>query len=210
MIQITKQSTEKSPEHTNNKHKISITQQQKKKKKKFQTFFIITSSLVAREGAGGGRIKRHTLNAQYILAKFDVGVPPHRIVVGLQYRDRGAILPTTSSIDIATIEKCLYDNGRFMKIHHQAAIATTTKDDDPRSLGVEVGHTSDPPPQGGACQLSTGPPAMGNLATTDYVVDSGPTTMLPWDAQADEFALTAYRARKSRDEDQDDAPKPRV
>lgn len=59
-----------------------------------------------------------------------------------------------------------------MKIHHQAAIATTTKDDDPRSLGVEVGHTSDPPPQGGARQLSTGPPAMGNLATTDYVVDS--------------------------------------
>lgn len=81
-------------------------------------------------------------NVEYILAKFDAGVPSHRIVIGLQYR---AFLP---SIDVATIEQCLFDNGRLMKTP-QAAI--TTKDVD-RSLGrgggVGGGHARDsrPPP----------------------------------------------------------------
>lgn len=143
----------------------------------------------------------NTSDVQYILAKFDAGVPPHRILIGLQYR---AFLPT--AIDIATIENCLYDNGRLMKIHQAA---TTTKDD--QALGF--GHTSDPllPPaanegapaglaattQEAHRQLPSTGLAMGNLAT-DQLVDSGP--MLPWDAQADDFALTAYQASKSRDE----------
>lgn len=137
-----------------------------------------------------------TSNVQYILAKFDAGVPPHRIVIGLHYR---AFLP---SIDVATIEQCLYDNGRLMKTHHAAIVI---KDD--RSLGV--GHASDSPPPANegapgasatstqeARQLPTNP-ATDNLATDD-LVDPGP--MLPWDSQADDFALTAYRAMKSRDE----------
>lgn len=137
----------------------------------------------------------NTSNVRYILAKFDAGVPPYRIVIGLQY---DALL---SSIDVATIEQCLYDNGRLMKIP-QAAI--TIMGD--RSLGV--GHASDPLPSANegapgapattqeARQFPTGP-AMGNFATDD-LVDHRP--MLPWDAWADDFALTAYRARKSRDE----------
>lgn len=138
----------------------------------------------------------NTSNVQYILAKFDAGVPPHRIVIGLQYH---AFLP---SIDVATIERCLYDNGRLMKTH-QAAI--TIKDD--RSLGV--GHASDPLPPANedspgasattqeARQFPTGS-AVDNFAAADDLADPGP--MLPWDAQADDFALTAYRAGKSCDE----------
>lgn len=50
-----------------------------------------------------------TSNLEYILAQFDAGVPPHRIVIGPEYR---AFVP---SIDVATIEQCLHDNGRLMK-----------------------------------------------------------------------------------------------
>lgn len=67
----------------------------------------------------------NTSDVEYILAKFDAGVPPHRIVIGLQYR---AFLP---SINVATIEQCLHDNGRLMKT---PLAAITIKDDD-RSLG---------------------------------------------------------------------------
>lgn len=155
-----------------------------------------------------------TSNVEYILAKFDAGVPSHRIVIGLQYR---AFLP---SIDVATIEQCLYDNGRLMKTH-QAAI--TIKDD--RSLGAGGGgggvggHASDslpPPANEGSTprasattqvtrQFPTGAAAIDNFAAPDddddLLVDPGPMLLLPWDAQADDFALTAYRAgNKSRDE----------
>ncbi len=154
-----------------------------------------------------------TSNVEYILAKFDAGVPSHRIVIGLQYR---AFLP---SIDVATIEQCLYDNGRLMKTH-QAAI--TIKDD--RSLGGGGGgggvggHASDslpPPANEGSTprasattqetrQFPTGAAAMDTFAAPDdddLLVDPGPMLLLPWDAQADDFALTAYRAgNKSRDE----------
>lgn len=88
--------------------------------------------------------------------------------------------------------------------NNQAAI--TDKDD--QSPGV--GHASDslPPANEGAPagasattsqearQLPTDP-ATDNLATDD-VVDPGP--MLPWDTQAEDFALAAFRAGKSRDE----------
>lgn len=140
-----------------------------------------------------------TSNVQYILAKFDAGVPPHRILIGLQDR---AFLPNT---DVATIEQCLYDNGRLMK-PHQAAI--TVKDD--QSPGVD-GHASDslPPANNEGApsasttttqevrQLPTDPPTTDNLATDDA---AAPGPMLPWDAQADDFTLAAFRVGKSRDE----------
>lgn len=58
-------------------------------------------------------------------SNFDAGVPPHRIVIGFQYR---AFLP---NIDVRTTDQCLYDNGRQMKTPLAAIIIK----DGGRSLG---------------------------------------------------------------------------
>lgn len=204
---------------------IRVRNIEKKEKKENFNFFFTTSSLKERERRER-ETKRYfthhqqtttmhlsTSNVEYILAKFDAGVPSHRIVIGLQYR---AFLP---SIDVATIEQCLYDNGRLMKTH-QAAI--TIKDDRSRGGvgggGGVGGHASNslPPPANESStprasatteethQFPTGAAAIDNFAAPDdddLLVDPGPMLLRPWDAQADDFALTAYQAgNKSRDE----------
>lgn len=118
-----------------------------------------------------------TLNkshVQYVLARFDNGVPPYRILIGLQYRD---FLP---SISVATIERCLLDNGRVLKYQQVGNIGPST---------ATQGHGQYPTSA-----------AMGDSATADdHVADPGSTTM-QWDARADTLALAAYRNRKSGDE----------
>ena len=112
-------------------------------------------------------------HVQYALAQFDRGVPPHQIVIDLQYRD---FLP---SINVGTIERCLRENGRVLKNDQQAGNTTQ-------------GNTR-------SGQFPTGAAAMGDSATgDDRFVNPGPT--MQWDARADAFALAAYRAKKSGDE----------
>lgn len=89
-------------------------------------------------------------NSQYALSQFDAGVPPHQILLDLQYR---AFLP---SINITTVERCLYENSR-----------------------LPPARPGPPAASQNARQLPTSP-AVGSFGTDDFA-DPGPT--LPWDTQ---------------------------
>lgn len=136
-------------------------------------------------------------HVQYVLTQFDGGVPPHQILIGLQYR---AFLP---SITIATIERCLRDNGRVLN-DQQAGSATQGN----QSLGIGwASHFLPPANQGvpgpsaatqGSGQFSTGS-AMGTFTIADdHFV--GPGRTMRWDSEADDFILAAYIAGMSGDE----------
>lgn len=80
---------------------------------------------------------------QYILDKFDAGVPTHRIPMGFQ----SAHLP---SADIDTIEQCLRENGRLQSNHYQAGYYAAIWANQP------------PPPPGGVGRGSNNPPGPAN------------------------------------------------
>lgn len=113
-------------------------------------------------------------NIQYILARFSAGIPSRQILNELQYR---AYLPW---INIVMVERCLRENGCLQELsatsanHGEAGPSTATQN----------AHQ---------CPAS---PAVGTFET-DNLHDPGPT--LPWDAQADKFAISAYQGGKSED-----------
>lgn len=113
-------------------------------------------------------------NVQYILARFGAGIPPRQILNELQYR---AYLPW---ITIGTVERCIRENGRRQEISAPPA--------NQGGPGPSTATQS-------ARQFSASP-AMRTLETDD-LVDPGPT--MPWDSQADKFAISAYRGGKSED-----------
>lgn len=81
---------------------------------------------------------------QYILAKFDAGVPTHRIPMGFQ----SAHLP---SADIDTVEQCLRENGRLQSNHYRAGYYAAIWANQPP-----------PPPPGGVGRGSNNPPGPAN------------------------------------------------
>lgn len=89
---------------------------------------------------------------QYILDKFDAGVPTHRIPMGFQ----SAHLP---SADIDTVEQCLRENGRLQSNHYQAGYYAAIWANQPP-----------PPPSGGVGRGSNNPPGPAN---------QGPSTATP-------------------------------
>lgn len=117
-------------------------------------------------------------HVQYILARFSAGVSSRQILDELQYR---AYLPW---INIATVERCLCENGRLPEIPTRSAnqggpggpstVATQNARRSPTSAGV------------------------GRFSNSDNLDDPGPT--LPWDSLADNFAISAYRGGKSEDD----------
>lgn len=82
---------------------------------------------------------------QYILAKFDAGVPTHRIPMGFQ----SAHLP---SADIDTVEQCLRENGRLQSNHYRAGYYAA----------IWANQPPPPPPPGGVGRGSNNPPGPAN------------------------------------------------
>lgn len=134
-------------------------------------------------------------HVQYVLAEFDAGIPPQQILFGLQYR---AFLP---SINIATIEQCLRDNGRELNDQQ----AGNTSQDNKLSA---IGYTSNflPPPKQSApgpsaatqeCGQSSTGCAMGTLVIANNCFTDPSPTML-WDSHADQITYAAFCARNSR------------
>lgn len=132
-------------------------------------------------------------HVEYVLAQFDIGVPPLQILSRLQYR---AFLP---SVTVVTIERCLRENGRVLNDQRAG-----NKPQGNRS--IEIGHASTsfslanhvgPGPSTltqESSQLSARA-TMRTYATADeHFVNPAPT--MQWDALADSFALAAHRARK--------------
>lgn len=116
-------------------------------------------------------------NIQFILARFSAGIPPRQILHDLQYR---AYLPL---INIAMVERCLCEHG-----HHLQEIPATS---------ANQGEPGPSTATQNALEFPASPAASGTFETDDDLDDPGPT--LPWDAQADEFTISAYRGGKSED-----------
>lgn len=135
-------------------------------------------------------------HVQYVLAQFDAGVSPHEILVKLQYR---AFLP---SINVATIERCIRDNGRVLT---DQQTGNATKSNQSRGIG-QASHPLPPANQGapgssaatqGSSQFPIGFATRSFPTNVDYF-DPGPR--MPWDPEADKFTLAEYRAKKSGEE----------
>lgn len=129
-------------------------------------------------------------HVQYALAQFDAGVSPHQILLELQYR---AFLP---SINVATIERCIRDNGRVLTDQQQTGNATQGN----QSLGInQVSHPL-PPASQGAPGPSAATQEFGQIpiefTTKAFPSNLGLGPTKPWDAQADKFTLAEYRAMK--------------
>lgn len=139
-------------------------------------------------------------NVQYVLAQFDAGVPPHRILIGLQYR---AFLPSAT---VGTIERCLCENGRRLQ-HHQADYAAPPRANQPLGVGRGSNHPPGPANQrpfaatpNPFAQTSAAAATNNNNNLAAIAANRGRPTTLDWDVQADSFAISAHRSGKSVDE----------
>lgn len=129
-------------------------------------------------------------HVQYALAQFDAGISPHQILLELQYR---AFLP---SINVATIERCIRDNGRVLTDQQQTDNASQGN----QSLGINQASHPLPP----ASQGAPGPFAAtqeSGLFPIEFTTKAFPSNfglgpMKPWDAMADRITLAEYRAMK--------------
>lgn len=136
-------------------------------------------------------------HVQYVLAQFDAGVPPHKILLELQYRD---FLP---SINIATIERCLRDNGRVLR-NQQAGNPTQGN----QPIGIGYGINALPLANQGATGSSAATQGSGQFHSSSAMRTvaraddhfAGPGPNMPWDAQADDLAFAAVRDMKSEEE----------
>lgn len=128
-------------------------------------------------------------HVEYVLAQCDAGVSPGQILHGLQYR---AFLP---SINVATIERCIRDNGRVLT-DQQTGNATQ----DNQSLVIDQASHALPPASQGAPGPSAASQGSGQFPTDSttraFPTNSGPGPTMPWDSQADKLALAEYRAMK--------------
>ena len=134
-------------------------------------------------------------NVQYILARFDAGIPPLQILNELQYL---AYLPW---INIGTVERCLCKNGRLQEIPSplpsSSSSTTTTTTTTSNNQGRPGPSTSTYHDR----QIPTTSPAaaVGKVGTVvDNLEDPGPT--LPWNSLADTFTISAYKCGKSEDD----------
>lgn len=138
-------------------------------------------------------------HVQYVLAQFDSGVPPHQILMNLQYRD---FLP---SLNIGTIERCLRDNGRIL--NNQRA-GNTTQGNTLHGTGyasnqlpqANQGATDASRATQGSSQFPTGAVRETSTNANHHVADSGSGPTMRWDAQADAITLEASMAGMSGDE----------
>lgn len=105
----------------------------------------------------------HT-HVQYVLAKFDAGVPPHRILMGLQLR---ASIPL---INVETIEQCLRENGRLVKTFQLQNAAKVNQ-------SLELDRDSYPPPP--AIPSNPGSSATTQQITPPTDIPSTPSTPGP-------------------------------
>lgn len=125
-------------------------------------------------------------NVQYILARFDVGIPPLQILNELQYL---AYLPW---INVTTVERCLCENGRrLQEILAPSSSSSANNQGKPGPSMTATHHDR---------QIPASRPAttVGRSETVDnLVVDPGPT--LPWNSLADSFTISAYKCGKSED-----------
>lgn len=132
---------------------------------------------------------------QYVLAQFDAGVEPPQILERLQYR---AFLP---SINVATIRRCIRDNGRVLT-DEQTGNATQGN----QLIGIgQASHLLPPANQGapGPSAATQGVQFSGGFARTSFPATFDyfdPVPKNPWDSQADNFTLAEYRAGKSGEE----------
>lgn len=135
-------------------------------------------------------------HVEYVLTQFEAGVSPQQILIGLQYR---AFLP---SINLATIERCLRENGRLPENCRPDSAAQGNQT--PGAGGgrnpplLVNGVTPDPSMTTEQAHQSPASP-VAQTSATGNLVDLGPTT-LEWDAQAERSAIAAYRSGQSIEE----------
>ena len=132
-------------------------------------------------------------DVQYVLTQFDAGVQPHRILIGLQYR---AFPPGEN---LATIERCLRENGR-RQYNHQTGNAA--QGNQSSGIGRRASNPPRPANQGAPGSSATTQearqfPANPTSETNDLV---NPRPTLDWDAEADGLAISAHRSGQSVDE----------
>lgn len=162
-------------------------------------------------------------HVKYILDQFDAGVSPHQILLNLQYRD---FLP---SITVATIERCIRDNGRVLP---DQQTGDATQGNQLRQAGLQAS-----PPQLPAASQSPADSTMAtqgsvnsplasipdtsnldttrepfqesNLSSLGFTTETFPTTVEQigdtapcrhWDTWADGYVLAAFCVHKSGEE----------
>lgn len=132
---------------------------------------------------------------RYILSQSDAGVQPVQILNDL-YR-----CGFPRWLELATIEKCLRDNGRKISNNHVPSNAAHGHGHQSHGAGhassssASTNHVALGPSTANqqARQVSTHPAVQ--KPTTGALYDPGPT--MSWDAQADRFTMSAHRYGKS-------------
>lgn len=151
---------------------------------------------------------------EYVLTRSDAGVPPYRILNDLQYRE---YLP---GINIATIERCLCENGRPLVNYEPGNAAQgspspgvdrASNRPSPANQGTPSPSTTQGTPSPSATQSTPSPCATIQVAIqspgSSPIVQSietdepvNPVAILPWDDRADDFAISAYESGRSEDD----------